>query len=63
MAVDNLPCEVPKDASEGFGRDMVDKVLPCLIKEDPDKVIERASITVKGNLGENYAYLKDYAGL
>lgn len=63
MAVDNLPCEVPKDASEGFGTDMIDKVLPCLIESDPDTVIERASITVKGKLGEGYQYLSDYAGL
>lgn len=63
MAVDNLPCEVPKDASEGFGKDMIDKVLPCLIETDPDKVIERASITVKGSLGAGFQYLSDYAGL
>ena len=27
MAVDNLPCELPKDASEGFGHTFVEKII------------------------------------
>ena len=34
MAVDNLPCELPKDASEDFGREFINKVLPNLINDN-----------------------------
>jgi hypothetical protein len=29
MAVDNLPCELPKDASEGFGSMFMEYVIPA----------------------------------
>jgi len=62
MAVDNLPCELPRDASIDFGRDLIDKVLPSLLIEDSEGVIFRASETnLKGELTEAYAYLKDYS--
>jgi saccharopine dehydrogenase (NAD+, L-lysine-forming) len=61
MAVDNLPCELPKDASVDFGDVLIEKILPCLLIEDVDKVIERASICKDGKLMPNYKYLSDYA--
>jgi alanine dehydrogenase len=61
MAVDNLPCELPRDASEDFGKELIDKVIPSLINQDTDGIIERATITRDGNLGERFQYLKDYA--
>ncbi len=60
MAVDNLPCELPRDASNSFGREMVDNVLPNLLGEDPTGMIQRASITKGGELTEEFAYLKGY---
>ncbi|MFT5970045.1 MAG: saccharopine dehydrogenase (NAD+, L-lysine-forming) [Flavobacteriales bacterium] len=61
MAVDNLPCELPKDASEDFGKELLAKVLPCLLKEDPENVMARASeTTLNGELTEYFAYLKLY---
>ncbi|MEO5601757.1 MAG: NAD(P)-dependent oxidoreductase [Cyclobacteriaceae bacterium] len=60
MAIDNLPCELPRSASEEFGRDLIDRVLPILIGEDKDEVIERATITHKGLLTENFQHLQDY---
>jgi len=61
MAVDNLPCELPKDASMDFGRVLLDKVLPCLFGEDPHSVIERAAeTTLSGTLTEPFKYLEDY---
>ncbi len=59
MAVDNLPCELPRDASASFGREMIDFVLPNLIGED-DGMIKRATITKGGQLTEEYDYLKGY---
>ncbi len=61
MAVDNLPCELPKDASEDFGNDLVNVIFPALLNEDPDDIIGRASeTTANGELGENFKYLEDY---
>lgn len=61
MAVDNLPCELPKDASEDFGNELINKVFPFLFGEDPDKIIERASETnLDGELMPDFEYLKDY---
>ncbi|MBT5859138.1 MAG: alanine dehydrogenase [Flavobacteriales bacterium] len=60
MAVDNLPCELPKDSSEYFGNEFINKILPYLIGEDPDRVIERATICKGGYLTSGFEYLKDY---
>jgi alanine dehydrogenase len=62
MAVDNLPCELPKDASEDFGNELMKHVLPAFLREDIDRIIDRASETdFTGNLTDNYKYLQDYA--
>jgi alanine dehydrogenase len=62
MAVDNLPCELPKDASEDFGNELLKNVLPALFGEDPDRIIERASETnLNGELMPDFKYLEDYA--
>ncbi|MFO0493959.1 MAG: NAD(P)-dependent oxidoreductase [Flavobacteriia bacterium] len=61
MAVDNLPCELPKDASEDFGNELMRLVLPCLLKEDPYNIIGRATETKNGMLTEGFLYLQDYA--
>jgi hypothetical protein len=34
MAVDNLPCELPKDASKGFGELFLENVIPAFFNED-----------------------------
>ena len=60
QAVDNLPCELPKDASYNFGQNLIDKVFPSLFGEDTDGIIERASITKDGKLTQRYAYLQDF---
>ena len=61
MAVDNLPCELPKDASEDFGNELIKHVLPALVGDDPKRIIERASQTdLNGELMPNFGYLKDY---
>lgn len=60
MAVDNLPCELPRSASEEFGRDLIDKILPRLIIGDKEGVIERATIASGGKLTPHFSYLEDY---
>jgi alanine dehydrogenase len=61
MAVDNLPCELPKDASEGFGDMFLKHVIPAFFNNDKDGVLARAKMTTKdGKLTERYSYLQDY---
>ena len=60
MAIDNLPCELPRSASDEFGRDLIDKILPRLIVEDQEGVIERATISKDGMLTDRFLYLQDY---
>ncbi|MBX2944210.1 MAG: alanine dehydrogenase [Cyclobacteriaceae bacterium] len=63
MAVDNLPCELPRSASEEFGKDLIDKILPLLFESDREGVIKRATIAKSGHLTENYEYLADYVAV
>jgi saccharopine dehydrogenase (NAD+, L-lysine-forming) len=61
MAVDNLPCELPLDASEDFGNELMRHVFPALLKEDPDNIIGRGSeTTLEGKLTEQFSYLQGY---
>ncbi|GAB3829780.1 NAD(P)-dependent oxidoreductase [Hymenobacter jeollabukensis] len=62
MAVDNLPCELPRNASRDFGRQLIDNVFPHLFGPDPDGIIERATIARGGQLTPRYDYLRDYVG-
>lgn len=60
MAVDNLPCELARDASTSFGDELVSSVLPALLGDDADAIIQRGTITEGGNLTDNFKYLQDY---
>ena len=61
MAVDNLPCELPKDASEGFGTMFLQNVLPAFYNNDEDGILQRSKITTAdGKLTKRFAYLQDY---
>ena len=60
MAVDNLPCELPKDASEGFGDMFLKNVIPAFYNNDATGVLARAKMTENGKLTPRFAYLQDY---
>ncbi len=60
MAVDNLPCELPRDASDGFGKELIEKVIPALMGKDQDGLIDRASICKDGKLMPRFSYMHDY---
>lgn len=60
MSIDNLPCELPRDASEGFGKHLMERVIPALCIQDSDGLIHRASILESGKLTERFEYLRDY---
>ena len=60
MSVDNLPCELPKDASEGFGEMFMKHVIPAFFNGGKDGILQRAKITENGKLTPRFAYLQDY---
>ena len=60
MSVDNLPCELPKDASEGFGEMFMEHVIPAFFNNDKDGILQRAKITKNGKLTPRFSYLQDY---
>ena len=59
MAIDNLPNEMPRDASRAFGEQFIKHILPELLKPE-SPVIERATISDKGHLTPHYMYLSDF---
>jgi hypothetical protein len=60
MAVDNLPGELPRDASVDFGSMLMDKIMPSLLEANTEGILERATITMNGQLTERFSYLADY---
>jgi len=60
MAVDNLPCELPKDASEGFGQMFSKHVIPAFFNKDKDGILKRAQITKNGQLTPSFKYLERF---
>lgn len=60
MAVDNLPCALSKDSSEGFGEMFLEKVMPAFFNGDRDGILQRAKITENGKLTPRFSYLQDY---
>lgn len=60
MAVGNLPNELPRDASRYFGEQLIKFVLDDLLKGG-SAIIDRATMTEKGKLTKQYAYLQEYA--
>lgn len=60
MAVDNLPAELPRDASNGFGDAFVKYVIPAFFNKDEDGILERARMTRNGKLTKRYKYLQAY---
>ncbi len=68
MAVDNLPCELPREASESFGAAPLPR-LPDLVQAHPDGRLDaerlsppwrRALIACGGRLTEDYRYLEKF---
>ena len=68
MAVDNLPCEVPRESSEHFSRVLVDMV-PALAACDWSQpfasldlppALKNAVITHQGELTPGYRYLREF---
>jgi alanine dehydrogenase len=60
MSIDNLPGELPRDASLDFGKQLMGSVLDDLLSETESPMITRATILKEGKLTPRYNYLNDY---
>jgi len=60
MSVDNLPCELPNDASVGFGETFLTYVIPAFFNNDQDQLLARAQLTAQGKLTPRFGYLQEY---
>jgi hypothetical protein len=59
MAIDNLPCELPREASQEFGMQLTHWVIPALLEENA-RILERATIARDGDLTIEFIYLADF---
>jgi len=60
MAIDNLPGELPRDASQDFGKMLMNSVLHDILTRSESPMVERATIIKDGRLMPKYSYLTDY---
>lgn len=60
MAIDNLPGELPRDASSDFGLQLMKNLLPDLLAGKETPMITRATILKDGKLTPQFNYLSDY---
>jgi alanine dehydrogenase len=60
MAIDNLPSEMPRDASAAFGNQFIEHILPEFFRPNSN-VLHRATIALEGRLNDPFFYLRDYA--
>ena len=60
MTIDNLPNELPRDASTSFGQQFSDHIIKALLDKENSPIIQRASITKDGKLGPDFKYLREY---
>ena len=61
MAVGNLPNELPRDASQYFGEQLIKYVLEDLVNGESD-LITRATLTHRGKITGPFFYMKAYGG-
>lgn len=61
MAVDTCPNALPRDSSEDFGRQIMQHLIPELLKRDGSEMVDRATIISKGCLSDRFSYMSDFA--
>jgi hypothetical protein len=60
MAVDNLPNEIPREATKVFGKQFITKIMGELMKTDHSEMLERATIAERGHLKPGFRYLSEW---
>jgi saccharopine dehydrogenase (NAD+, L-lysine forming) len=59
MAIDNLPCELSRESSVEFGKQLTEWVIPALLEENAP-ILERATLAREGDLTLEFMYLMDF---
>ena len=59
MAVDNLPCELPRDSSKDFGDQLIKYLIP-IINDNDHFILKNSMICKNGVLTDNFSYLEDF---
>ena len=59
MTIDNLPNELPRDASTSFGDMFIEHVVPEL-RKDESLMLDKATVAIQGKLGDHFKYLSDF---
>lgn len=59
MAIDNLPGELPRDASEAFGNQILDHLIPAILEPNSSShpMIQKATIASGGKINSRYPHL------
>lgn len=60
MTIDNLPSEMPRDASAYFGEQFIQYIIPELLIASHSKILQRATVTANGHLTPYFQYLQSY---
>jgi len=60
MAVDNLPGELPRDASADFGTQLMNSLFREILTGKETEMVRNATITIDGHLTERFNYLEDF---
>ena len=60
MAVDNLPCELPRDSSSNFGEIFLSNIIPAFFNNDKNGILMRSKIAENGKLTSLFSYLQSY---
>lgn len=60
MTIDNLPSEMPRDASAYFGEQFIQHILPELLIVSHSDILKRATVTKDGQLAPYFQYLRSY---
>ncbi|MFK8103415.1 MAG: NAD(P)-dependent oxidoreductase [Saprospiraceae bacterium] len=60
MTIDNLPNELPRDASKAFGEQFITSILEEVLNMKDSAVMQRATVAIDGKLGPHFGYLEDY---
>jgi saccharopine dehydrogenase (NAD+, L-lysine-forming) len=60
MSIDNLPGELPRDASHSFGMMLMENVLHSLLTGTENSMIKRATILSDGQITNYFEYLSEY---
>lgn len=61
MTIDNLPNELPRDASTSFGQQFIEHIWPQVkVGAFDGKILRGATIAVGGQLGPDFQYLEEF---